>query len=277
MKLVLAGGDERMQLAAAQLAGEGHSVRYLHTGSEFAWQQLLQQADVLALPSPFSVKEGGVPGWQHGGVEQLLDWLPKGAMVLAGGGVSAEGNRKLAATKELRLRFYADDPVFMARNADISAEAAVCAAMQRSGRMLDEQRVLISGYGLFARAIACRLVALGARVWAAARRDAQRRQAAADGIRAIPLEEIPQLAPQMDLVLNTVPSVILGQRQLERFREDALFLELASPPYGIDLSAAAALERNVAVLPGLPAQYAPASAARAVAQCILRTVREEQQ
>lgn len=277
MKLVLAGGDERMQLAAAQLAGEGYSVRYLHTGSGCAWQQLLQQADVLALPYPFSVKEGGIPGWQHGGVEQLLEWLPKGAMVLAGGGILLEKLRKLTAAKGLRLRFYADDPAFLARNADISAEAAVCAAMQRSGRMLDEQRVLLTGYGLFARAIAWRLSALGARVWAAARRQSQRSQAAADGIKAIALEDIPQLAPQMDLVLNTVPSVILGQRQLELFREDALFLELASPPYGIDLSAAAALERNVAVLPGLPVRYAPASAARAIAQCILRTVREEQQ
>lgn len=277
MKLVLVGGDERMRLAAGQLAGEGYPVRYLHTGSDGAWQRVLQQTDVLALPYPFTVKESSVTGWQHGGVESLLEQLPKGALVLVGGCVPAEETCKLAAQKGLRLRFYADDPIFLARNAEISAEAAVCAAMQRSDSMLDEQRVLLTGYGLFARAIAWRLRALGVRVWAAARREAQRRQATADGVNAITLEEIPQLAPQMDLVLNTVPSVILGQRQLELFREDALFLELASPPYGIDLSAAAALERNVAVLPGLPVRYAPASAARAIAQCILRTVREEQQ
>ncbi len=274
LNLVLVGGDERMSLAAGLLAERGHSVRHIRNG-EAAERQLLAEADALVLPYPFTVKEGGIPGWQGGGVKTLLEMLRPGTDVLHGAGFPDERALAVAAAGGLHLHSYADDPLFLRRNAEISAEAAVCAAMERSGRMLDELRVLVTGYGLFGKAIAWRLLALGARVWVAARRDTQRKQAASDGMKPVPLEEIPQIAPCMDLVLNTVPAVILQREQLACFAAHTLFLELASPPYGIHLAAAAELNQNVAVLPGLPAQYAPLSAACAVRDAILRRIGEE--
>ena len=89
------------------------------------------------------------------------------------------------------------------------------------------------------------------------------------------MEDIPRIAPSMDAVLNTVPAVLLGRQQLQCFPEHTLFLELASPPYGIDLPAAAELEKDVAVLPGLPSQYAPLSAAKALVTAVMELVKEE--
>ena len=196
-----------------------------------------------------------------------------GTKVFAGAGVQEEAVR-LAQARGLRLESYQDDPVFLHRNAEISAEAAVAALMQRTDCVMDEVRVLLLGYGLFGRAIAVRLRALGARVWVAARRQAQQKLAVHDGMTAMGLEKITAVAPEMQAVLNTIPAVVLDREHLAFFAKHTLFLELASPPYGIDLPAAAEFGLHAEVLPGLPSQYAPLSAARALKETIMNRFRE---
>lgn len=274
LTLAVVNSDARMELTGRLLAGEGHLVTTLPVAGEAEQKKALDSADGLLLPYPWSVREGSVPGLQSGGVEALLTLLPAGALVMAGMGIKGTVVEHMAAARGLRMAYYADDAAFAWRNAQISAEAAVSAAMQRSGCMLDEQRVLLMGYGMFGRAIAWRLRALGAKVWVFARRQKQRQEAVAEGLMPVAPEQLLQLASGMDLVMNTIPAVLLSRRELEAFLEHTLFLELASPPYGIDLHAAAELERQVVVLPGLPAQYAPMSAARALKDAVLRQCKE---
>ena len=95
-----------------------------------------------------------------------------------------------------------------------------------------------------------------------------------DGAQAISLEQMVHIAPEIQIVINTVPAVVIGPAELSYFPDDALLLELASPPYGIHLSAAVDLEKNVVVLPGLPARYAPVSAAKALKDVVMRQIRE---
>lgn len=276
MKAVLAGGDRRMTLTGQLLTRQGYEVEEICNAEERQWQEKLARSDLLILPYPYAVKEGRIPGWENGGVggaQKLLERLLPGTAIIAGMGLPQE-TAGYANARGLRLVYYQDDPAFLLRNAEISAEAAVEALMKQSEAVLDELRVLLLGYGLFGRATAARLRALGARVWVAARRQAQRQVAVHDGMAALPPEEICFVAPHMDAVLNTIPAVVLGREQLHRFSKQTVFLELASPPYGIDLPAAAQLGLNVQVLPGLPTQYAPLSAARALAETIVNRFKE---
>lgn len=274
LKLAVVNSDARMEAAGRLLEEKGHQVCFL-CDLQADRVTCIANADGLLLPYPWSIKETGVPGWQGGGAAALLEHLPAGALVMAGLGFAGTPAERLSQGLGHRVAFYGDDAAFAERNAEISAEAAVCAAMAKGGRMLDEQRVLLLGYGRFGKAIGWRLRALGAKVWVMARRQKQRLEAVGDGLQAVSPEQLSQLAPKMDLVVNTVPAVILGGDLLARFPGHTCFLELASPPYGIDLSAAAGLGRNVEVLPGLPAKYAPASAAAALASAVLRQLGEE--
>ena len=72
---------------------------------------------------------------------------------------------------------------------------------------------------------------------------------------------LPVLLPGQDTVINTIPAPVLTEPLLALVRKDALLLELASAPGGID--AAAAHERGLRYIraPGLPAKYAPERAA----------------
>jgi len=160
------------------------------------------------------------------------------------------------------------------RNAELSAEAAVCEAMQRMDKAILDMRVLVTGYGLFGRALAKRLRAMGAEVWIAARRQEQRLLAASDGMQPVELTDLPSAASQADMLLNTIPAQVIDTVVLRSMRPGSWLLELASAPYGFDRKEAQTLGLNCDVLPALPARYAPLSAAMALKQAVVQLLAE---
>ena len=89
----------------------------------------------------------------------------------------------------------------------------------------------------------------------------QRAQAESEGMNAILLAQLGQIIPDMQMILNTIPAWVLDETMLEKVPEGCWLLETASAPYGFDRQAAGKMGKQCALLPGLPARYAPASAA----------------
>lgn len=272
-RLLVVGGDARAERMAPLLAKDGYEVETLglHPGDEKSAR--VAHADALIFPYPFAVKNGCVPTLTgltlHPG--DVLEAAKNGAVIIAGKGLESD---VLEANKDLRLLSFSGCVPLLERNAELSAEAAVCEAMQRTDMALLDMSVLVTGYGRFGRALAVRLHGLGAQVWVAARRDAQRLQAQSDGMRALPLEDLPQAAPGIQMVLNTIPAHVIPQEVLEALPHGAWLLELASAPYGFNRDNAVALGLRCDVLPALPARYAPMSAARAMKQTCIRLLLE---
>ena len=72
----------------------------------------------------------------------------------------------------------------------------------------------------------------------AARNPEQRAAAYVAGATPHGLEELPALAPRLDLVFSTVPSRVVGEDVLSRLPKSALVVDLAAPPGGVDFDAA---------------------------------------
>ena len=89
-------------------------------------------------------------------------------------------------------------------------------------------------------------------------------------MQALPLDGLEDFVPEVDMVLNTVPAQILNERVLQRLCRETWLLELASAPYGFAEKAAANYGLKTALLPGLPARYAPMSAAKALCEAAIR-------
>lgn len=233
-------------------------------------------ADVILFPYPFAVQNGCVPACNGMIIhpEDVLEKARAGCLLLAGRGIEPYALAEERMPKCFRLRKYEQDDEFIRRNAEISAEAVVYEAMQRSERTIAGMRILVTGYGLFGRAVAHKLKGLGARVCVAARRSEVRCQAEADGMQAVSLQQIRQVANQMDMLLNTVPARIIDEDTLQAFRNGTWLLELASAPYGFDRDAATALGCRCDILPALPARYAPVSAAAVLHETVLHWLKE---
>lgn len=268
---LVVGGDRRMGLLARLLSQDGFTVDTLGLRPGDEKIARVGEAKTLLFPYPVSVKNGRVPT-QTGLLlrpEEILAQAAPEATVLAG--------RGLEQTIQKTVLRYEQAEGFARRNAELSAESALGEAMQRSELALPDMGLLITGYGLFGRALAQRCRALGAKVCVVARRKAARQQAVEDGMEAIPFEEMGERAGQVHMLLNTVPAQMIGENVLKALPESAWLLELASAPYGFDREAAERLHPRFAILPGLPGKCVPLSAALTLKDACLALLKEEKQ
>lgn len=77
-----------------------------------------------------------------------------------------------------------------------------------------------------------------------------------------------------DLVVNTVPALVLGEAELADLKPDCLVLDLASKPGGVDLEAAGRLGRTVIWALSLPGKVAPVTAGAAIKNTIYHMLHE---
>ena len=155
--------------------------------------------------------------------------------------------------------WYARREEYQIAIARLTAEGAIALLRPETG--LSGAHILLLGYGRIARLLARELQKAGALVAAAARSGEQRAWAEAESIEALPLDALSGALDRFDVIIGTIPAPVLTEPLLALVRKDALLLELASAPGGID--AAAAHERGLRYIraPGLPAKYAPERAA----------------
>lgn len=178
-----------------------------------------------------------------------------------GHALSPDSGRVIAPPGERRGIPYYDDPVYVLRNAALTAEAAAELVMRRSPGTVRGMRVLIVGYGRVGSLLADTLAALGAHVTVAARRPEQRAAAEVRGHASSGIEHIP---PSFDAVINTVPAPVLSGDY-----GGALCIELASEPGGWSDG------NPVLRAAGLPGQYAPRAAADILAEAVYRVMEGE--
>ncbi len=260
MDYCIVGGDERFAWLAKLLRQRGAEVEAIlredEPGGAADGIGMLRSARNIVVNVPLRSCPGEIT------LERLLDSSREGAKVYAcgpGHPPAAEGVVDLWA-----------DEALIARNARLTAEGAVIAAARAADCALDDMRGIVVGWGRIGRALTEILVALGADVTVASRSPIKRNRAVERGAEAVATEALADVLPGRRLIFNTAPSMLLDAAALRRAEPDALLIDLASPPYGIDLQAAWDLGLRAWREPGLPGRYCPESAARALLEAIDR-------
>lgn len=82
--------------------------------------------------------------------------------------------------------------------------------------------------------------------------------------------ELTDVLPGKQIIFSTPPAMFLDRTALNCADRNAIIIDLASPPYGVDLEAAQELNLRAYREPGLPGRYCPLSAARAIYNSVLR-------
>ena len=156
-----------------------------------------------------------------------------------------------------------------------TAEGAIGVLLGETERTLWRSRVLVTGWGHVARALAPRLAALGAEVCVCARSPGARAWIAAEGLEALGLPELQDALPGCGIVINTVPAPMLTAARVAGMKPDALILDLASAPGGTDFEAARAFGIRALTAPGLPGKWSPQTAAEAVRDAVYNILEDE--
>ncbi len=165
-----------------------------------------------------------------------------------------------------------DDGVFALENAVLTAEGAVCAAMNRVPFALNAENILVIGYGRIGRSLTEILVGLRARVTVASRREAGRLQALARGAASVDSERLKSVLGDARVVFVTSPDRVLGYDELTRVSRGALLIDLSGSPHGVDMEECEKLRLNARRESGVPGRYCPESAAKAMYRAVLRAL-----
>jgi len=188
-------------------------------------------------------------------LRELLRMLP-GTVTIIGYGLDEDF---LETYSKLDLQ---NDLLFLARNAAITAECALQAAMPCLTTTLQDSPTLILGWGRIGKCLSKLLRGIGAPVTIAARKEADRAVAAALGFRSVDFSGLTQEAARHRLLFNTVPEGIT----LFQSSPDCVKLDLASLPglQGCDIIPAR----------GLPGKYAPETSGKLIAETVSRLIKE---
>jgi dipicolinate synthase subunit A len=181
--------------------------------------------------------------------QTLLGGLSPGAHLFCGR--ATPELRQAAEETGVEVHEYDPDRELMLLRGPAIVEGAIHQAIEHTDITINDARVVVVGYGTIGSLLARQLRRLGAHVHVAARNPVQRAAAYADGATPLPLEELPALAPSLDMVYSTVPARVVGREVLERLPRGSLVLDIAPPPDHADLELAAALGHRAVWARGL--------------------------
>ena len=226
---------------------------------------------VALLPMPLFDEEKHlrIEGVEEAGLLRILET----ADIVIGGRIPAEFSAA-AAARGIHMVAYSLREDFAVSNALTTAEAAIEIAMHNRKSVLSGAKALIIGFGRIGRMLAHRLSALGVQVTVSARKAEDFAWIRAYGYACADTRALPELC-SFEMVFNTVPAPVFGEKELEKAREDVLLIDLASVPGGIDRYHATLLGRRVIWALSLPGKYAPYTAARCAAESIYTILMEE--
>ncbi len=270
--ILIAGGDMRQIKLAQMLEEKGHQVSMAGFEKLGSSNKPDFKPDYVFLPIPYKNEDGSLKAPFAGGKLHLIDIAgdyPDSVYLL--GGCDAAAIKIFGDS--IRYIDLMQNEAYQIRNALLTAEGAVCAYLNNTDSALCDKACLVTGYGRISKFL-CRLLrACSAEVTAAARKDKDLELIALEGYRAVRIKDLRQALSEADVIFNTVPFHIFGEDEIQSIKKGAIYVELASPPYGMDLEAAKSMGVDVLMAPGLPGRFFPASAANA----ILRAFEGEEQ
>lgn len=277
----IVGGDLRQAALAKSLDRDGYPVK------AFLLENLLppclvcrdigalQSCDIVIFPLPIS---------KDGNGEQINAPMSSSALCLSEclkycrsdaflfGGKISPTEEQLAHLFGHHLIDYLKQEEMAVLNAVPTAEGAVGIALSERASTLWESHCLITGFGRCAKTLALLLKGFGAKITIAARNPGELAFARTLGFSTVALDRISDILPCQDIIFNTVPSLIFGEELLTKISDEALIIDLASCPGGIDFQAASRLGKKSIWALSLPGKVAPVTAGNIIRDTVLSAV-----
>ena len=142
-----------------------------------------------------------------------------------------------------------------------TAEGAIQIAMEETSRTIHGSNVLVMGFGRIGKILAKMLNGIGAKVYCEARKNEDFAWIKAYGYNLVPLKNLKNEISKFDIIINTIPSMILTREYLERVNKEALLIDVASMPGGVDNIVAKELGIRTILALSLPGKVAPITSA----------------
>lgn len=213
--------------------------------------------------APFSEKEISIREMMH-----VIN-----AKVLIAGGILPEVY-ELANDEYIEIIDIMKREELAVLNTIATAEGTIQLAIENTNRILHGSEVLILGFGRTGKVLARKLAGLAVKVTCAARKDEDLAWIQAYGHKGTNINTLGENLKQFDVIINTVPHMILSEERLQYVKKDCLLIDLASNPGGIDKKAVKAYNLKFVWALSLPGKVAPITSAEFIKETIYNIMKE---
>ena len=134
--------------------------------------------------------------------------------------------------------------------------------------------MLVIGYGRIGTVLSGMLRGMGAVVSTVVRSGRAAALAKSCGHKVVMSDEMEGPLREADVIFNTVPEILLDKRNMKHVRKDTLLIDLASPPYGVDVNAARDFGLKVLFTNSLPGKIAPVTTAGYILETVNHIIAE---
>ncbi|MDR0697134.1 MAG: hypothetical protein LBF68_06375 [Christensenellaceae bacterium] len=164
---------------------------------------------------------------------------------------------------------YLKDETFLINNAQLTAEGTLALILQNTPKSLKEISILIMGYGRVGKA--CALLFHNNHIkFAITNRNIEHK---CDTLflteTTYDISQFTYYLDEYDVIINTIPSLILNAESIKNIRHGSLVIDLASKPGGVDFGSANEAGIKTIHALGLPGKFSPKSAAEQLKKAII--------
>jgi len=279
----IVGGDKRNIALAEMLFRQGHRVKmfgFTDYEREIPIKcknlyETINEAEYIIGPTPCTHSSGvfNAPFSSEPILCKDLFKLIKPSQTLLAGYIKPDV-LALAKGHDIQIIDLLKREELLVLNAIPTAEGAIKIAIEETDITLHGNNMLIIGYGRIGTVLCKMLTGIGARVVAIVNSSHKQALAASCGVTAIPNEDMDMYLNEADIIFNTVPKVLLDRRNMKHIRKNSLIIDLASPPYGVDIEAAREHGIKVLFTNSLPGKIAPVTTAGYILETINNIIQE---
>ena len=163
---------------------------------------------------------------------------------------------------------------FSVLNTIATAEGTIQIAMEETQRTVHGTNVLIMGFGRIGKVLAKMLDGIGAKVYCEARKNEDISWIKAYGYNPIHFYDLDENLGKFDIIINTIPFQLLSAEKLDLVKPEAVIIDLASNPGGVDRKAAREKGLKVIWALSLPAKVAPLTSAEFIKETLYHVLKE---
>ena len=207
-------------------------------------------------------------------INDLVDYLND--KIFFAGSIQEYFYQLVIDNKKLKIVDLMKEEDLTILNTIATAEGTILEIIQNTDINIHGSKILILGFGRVAKVLAKKLLALDAKVICAARKDRDFAWMEALGLEKTNINNLGDNLRQYDVIINTVPKLILDKNRLQNVRKDTLLIDLASKPGGINQIACKELGLKSIWALAIPGKVAPVTSAIYIKNTIYKILNKEE-
>ncbi len=278
MNITIIGGDSRIEELVKYLKQDNNEIflygiekseKLAHFKNEKNMESAIKNSDLIITSIPLS-KDGkyiNTPLSSNKILVQEFFELVKNKKIITGN-VTSEIQKYINFENNIEIIDVLKFEELTVLNSIPTAEGAIQIAMEKSNITIHNSKCLVLGFGRIGKILAKMLLGIGAEVYCEARKVEDIAWIQAYGYNAIHLNELNNFLGEFDFIFNTIPFLILDKNNLKLVKKQAILIDLASKPGGIDFEEANKLNLENYWALALPGKVAPKTTAKYIYESI---------